>query len=227
MQSAITASSSKSAGSWWIRIEPGGNNFNTYGSILYRARRYKPALTFLQKSIDAQKGTEKRDTTGCSRRWPGTSPGSRAPARPWSEPGLWQRELGDGVGSSSAPCSRRPRCSSICRRHPDRAGWSRPGNHGQRLIESAVRTAFLDICDLLEPRAACAASGNGVRGAWPASPSRRPETCPDQEKSYKFKYKIKLFFICDKLATNFKIIFIKNFSHLYYYLLCLHFIIIL
>ncbi len=36
--------------------QPGGNNYNTYGSILYRARRYKPALTFLQKSIDAQKG---------------------------------------------------------------------------------------------------------------------------------------------------------------------------
>ena len=34
-----------------------GNSFNTYGAILYRARRYNAALTFLQKSIDAKKGT--------------------------------------------------------------------------------------------------------------------------------------------------------------------------
>ncbi len=38
------------------KVERGGNNYNTYGSILYRARHYKPALTFLQKSVDAQQG---------------------------------------------------------------------------------------------------------------------------------------------------------------------------
>jgi serine/threonine protein kinase/tetratricopeptide (TPR) repeat protein len=38
------------------KVETGGNNYNTYGAILYRARRYKSAVTFLQKSIDAKKG---------------------------------------------------------------------------------------------------------------------------------------------------------------------------
>ena len=37
--------------------DSGGNSYNTYGAILYRARRYNAALTFLQKSIDAKKGT--------------------------------------------------------------------------------------------------------------------------------------------------------------------------
>ena len=73
--------------------EPGGNNFNTYGSILYRARRYKPALTFLQKSIDAQKGT------GNAHDWVFTAMARHKSRQPGASEALERaRSLAKGVG---------------------------------------------------------------------------------------------------------------------------------